>query len=280
MDNQLQPREFAPEPPCARVFHTGPGMRYGSDPPDSVNLGDYWQILRRRRWWVLGFFLSVVLVVGVYTFTRTPIYRASVMLQIIQDNPQALPGEQRSDPLIPFLKTDRVNKFYETQYKVLTSRPLAYNLLDSLKLSEHPEFKILSEAGKKPDPEQVRAAMASRLMANLQVKPVQNTFLVEVAYLSADKELAQKITNAVHREYLRFCMDTRQQSYAMIREWLESELLILAGKVETSQRRLYDYGRANDFLALEGGDNVIPTDDKGGQVQPGPGEGSGCSPDH
>lgn len=257
MDNQMQPREFAPEPPCARVFHTGPGMRYGSDPPDSVSLGDYWQILRRRRWWVLGFFLSVVLVVGVYSFTRTPIYRASVILQIIQDNSPALPGEPRSDPLIPSLKTDQANKFYETQYKVLTSRPLVYKLLDSLKLSEHPEFKIPPEAGKKPDPEQVRAAMADRLLAHLQVTPVKNTFLVEVAYLSPDKELARKIANAVHREYLGFSIDTRQQSYAMIREWLERELLTLSGKVEASQRRLNEYGRANDFLALEGGDNVI-----------------------
>ena len=86
---------------------------------------------------------------------------------------------------------------------------------------------------------------------------MKNTFLVEVAYLSPDKELAQKIVNAVYREYLRFSMDTRQQSYAMIREWLESELSNLAGKVETSQRRIYEYGRANDFLPLEGEDNVI-----------------------
>jgi len=257
MDNQLQPREFAPEPPCARVFHTGPGMRYGSDPPDSVNLGDYWQILRRRRWWVLGFFLTVVLAVSVYTFTRTPVYRAAVMLQIMEDNAPATPGEPRSDSLVPFLKDDRANKFYETQYKVLTSRPLAYKLLDSLKLWEHPEFKIPPEGGKKPDPEQLRAAMADRLLANLQITPVKNTFLVEVAYLSPDRELARKIANAVHREYLGFSMDTRQQSYAMIREWLEGELLNLSGKVEASQRRLNEYGRANDFLALEGGDNVI-----------------------
>jgi succinoglycan biosynthesis transport protein ExoP len=256
MDNQLQPRGFTPEPPGAAGPPPGPGMRYGKEPPDSVHLWEYWHILRRRRWWVLGFFLVVVLAVGVYTFTRTPIYRAAVILQIIQDNAPALPGEPRLDPLIPSFKTDRANKFYETQYKVLTSRPLAYKLIDSLKLSEHPEFKLPPEAGEKTDPEQVRAAMADHLLAHLQVTPVQNTFLVEVAYLSPDKDLARKIANAVHREYLGFSMDTRRQSYAMIRKWLERALLNQSGKVEASQRRLNAYGRANDFLALEGGDNV------------------------
>jgi polysaccharide biosynthesis transport protein len=88
------------------------------------------------------------------------------------------------------------------------------------------------------------------------VTPVKNTFLVEVAYTSPDKELAQAIVNDLYREYLRFSMDTRQQSYVMIREWLEKELLTLAGKVETSQRSIYKYGREKDFLPLEGEDNV------------------------
>jgi capsular exopolysaccharide synthesis family protein len=52
-------------------------------------------------------------------------------------------------------------------------------------------------------------------------------------------------------------METRQQSFAMIRLWLERELSTLAGRVETSQRRIYDHGRANDYLALEGEDNVV-----------------------
>jgi capsular exopolysaccharide synthesis family protein len=238
------------------MTHPDFAMGYGSDGSDSAPLSEYWYILRKRKWWAIGFFLGVVLLVGAYTFTRTPIYRATTELQIIQDNPNAFIGEQRLDPFAG-LQFDVASKFYETQYKLLNSRPMAYKLLDSLKLSEHPEFKISPEAAEKSTPEKIRSAMAQQIMGSLDVQPVKNTFLVEVSYVSSDRELARNIVNAVHREYLQFSMETRQQSFAMIRLWLESELSTLAGRVETSQRRIYEHGRTNDYLALEGEDNVV-----------------------
>jgi capsular exopolysaccharide synthesis family protein len=255
MDNQLQPRGLTSEPPAHLIPSPAFAADYGNDASGSFDLGEYWHILRKRKWWAVGFFLVIVSLIGAYTFTRTPIYRASVVLQIIQDNPQAFMGDQRIDPFAT-LQFDAANKFYETQYKLLSSVPLASKIIDSLRLTENPAFQISPEEAQKLTPEQIRDAMARNLLSGLQVNPVKNTFLVEVAYMSPDKKLAQEIVNDVYREYLRFSMDTRQQSYAMIREWLEKELLTLAGKVETSQRSIYKYGREKDFLPLEGDDNV------------------------
>jgi polysaccharide biosynthesis transport protein len=256
MDNQLQPRKLTPEPPSPFVTHPNVAMGYESEDSGSAYISEYWYILRKRKWWVIGFFLGVVILAGAYTFTRTPIYRATAELQIIQDNPNSFIGEQRLDPFAG-LQFDQASKFYETQYKLFTSRPMAYKLLDSLKLSGHPEFKISPEEAQKSTPEKIKSAMAQKIMGSLDVQPVKNTFLVEVSYVSADRELARDIVNAVHREYLQFSMETRQQSYAMIRLWLQSELSTLAGKVESSQRRMYDHGRANDYLALEKEDDVV-----------------------
>lgn len=255
MDNQLQPRGLTSKPPAHIIPPTVFAADYESDVSGSLDLGEYWHILRKRKWWAIGFFLVIVSLVGAYTFTRTPIYRASVLLQIVQDSPQSFMGDQRIDPFAG-MQFDAVNKFYETQYKLLTSQPLASKIIDSLKLAENPQFQISPKVAQKLTPEQIRDAMARTLLKDLQVNPVKNTFLVEVVYMSPDKELAQEIVNSVYREYLRFSMGTRQQSYAMIREWLEKELVNLAGKVETSQRRIYTYGREKDFLPLEGEDNV------------------------
>ena len=254
MNNQLQPRGLTSEPPAHNMPPTTFDGYYGSDTSGSFNLADYWHILRKRRWWAIGFFLLIVSLVGVYTFLQTPIYRASVVLQILQDNPSTFGGSS-VDPFSS-MQLDIAGKFYETQYKLLSSRPLALKIIDSLKLAENPEFKISPEKAATLTPEQIRDAMAQTLLSSLQVIPVKNTYLVEVAYMSPDKELAREIVNDVYREYLRFSMDTRQQSYAMIREWLGKELGNLAGKVETSQRSMYQYGREKNFLPLEGDDNV------------------------
>jgi succinoglycan biosynthesis transport protein ExoP len=252
-NNQLQPREVTPEPPSAfgaqPYFQSG----YGSESQDGAHLRDYWNIIRKRKWWVIGFFFSIVLVVGVYTFIRTPMYRASAVLQIVQDNPQGMVGD-RVDPLtIAMTYGDSTSKFYETQYKLLNSRSLAYKIMDTLNLRQYPEFKPPQHATSE---QEIRNALAATLQGNLEINPIKNTFLVEVAYKSPNKELAQKIVNTVYKEYLGFCMETRQQSFALINEWLDHELRKLAQKVETSQRKLFAYGQKHDVL-LEGEDNVV-----------------------
>ena len=63
------------------------------------------------------------------------------------------------------------------------------------------------------------------------MEPVKNSFLVNISYKSTDKALAQKIPEAIQKEYLKLSMTTRQQSYAMLREWLDNELTRLGTQV-------------------------------------------------
>ena len=108
---------------------------------------EYIHILLKRKWLIVLTFLSIVSIAGVYTYTRTPIFRTSAMLQITQDNP----GSQVSvDPgLSKYLDYDSLEKFQQTQYKILESRSLAQRVIQALKLQEHPDFK--PEGVKNPD---------------------------------------------------------------------------------------------------------------------------------
>jgi capsular exopolysaccharide synthesis family protein len=202
---------------------------------------------------VLSFFVGVVLLVGIYTFMQTPIYRGSAILQIIQDNPSAILGD-RPDPLSSMYGYDSQNKFYETQYILLKSRPMATKIVESLRLTEHPQYSIKNN---NVSPTENQRIIIDQLMTNLTIKPLKKSFLVEVMFDTPDQNLAQQIPNAIYREYLNFSMDTRRQSYVLIREWLENELQQLANKVETSERKIYENARKKDFLPYEGEDNVV-----------------------
>jgi capsular exopolysaccharide synthesis family protein len=186
--------------------------------------------------------------------TRIPIYRGTATLQIIQDNPSSLVTQDRSKDIeSALLSTDR---FYETQYKLLSSRAVAYRIIEAMNLLEHPEYKFLREDPSRSTQE-LQRTMADILSGQLEVTPIKNSYLVDISYKAADKNLAMQVPNAICREYLKFCMETRSQSYVLIREWLENQLLQLAGKVEGSEKKLLEQGRKEDFLALEGDDNVI-----------------------
>lgn len=252
MDDNIQPRVMLPDLaplPQVRLAET-----YGETSRD-IHFRDYWDIVRKRKLMIFLFFFGTVAVVGLITFLMTPLYRASAILQITQDNPAALMGER--DPFSALYASETQGRFYETQYMLISSRTMAYKIIDRLELDKTREYKKLSESMKGKSAEEIRSKFAQSLLADLEVKPLKKSYLVEVAYQSPDKNLAQKVVNIIASEYMKFSMDTRRQSYALIRNWLEGELQLLASKVEESERKLYANGREKDFLSLEDSkDNV------------------------
>ena len=189
-------------------------------------------------------------------FITTPIFRAASTLQITQDNP----GSQVSvDDKLSQLTggSDSLEKFQQTQYKILQSRSLALRVMQALNLAEHPDFKIIRE--KHPDwtENEIEDAMVEKFQKKLEVTPVRNTFLVELAFQSPDKALAQKVVNTVASEYMYLSIDRRNESFTLVRTWLDRQLQEMATKVQAAQKKLYKFGQQTDIYAMEDKDNVI-----------------------
>lgn len=233
------------EPKTPPLLHV---TDYGREAEQTQGLREYWDVLVKRKWFVLGVPLVVVAIVGLITFMKTPIYRSSTILQIVQDNPSALVGER--DPWA-MGGQDSLARFYETQYMLLSSRPMLYRIIDTLNLTEHREYRALKETNLEKSPQRVMEAIAGSLSGNLEVRPLRRSYLVEIAFKSPNQELAQEVPNAIYQDYVKFSMVTRHQSYRLIRDWLEKELHQLAAKVEASERKLYEHGKQEDFLSLE-----------------------------
>ncbi|MBM4284061.1 MAG: polysaccharide biosynthesis tyrosine autokinase [Deltaproteobacteria bacterium] len=231
-----------------------PGFDYEADLQQQHSLRAYWTILKKRKWCVLGVLFAVVGLVGFFTFLQTPIYRSSTTLQIMQDNTSSMVSERDPMNMMAWYTSDR---FYETQFSVLKSRPLAYSIIEALNLKDHPYFQGFGGKSKQPSPQELRSDMADIFLANLEVRPYKRSYLVEIAFRSPDKYLAQQVPNAIYNEYVNFSMKTRHHSYKLIKEWLEREIQVLASKVEASERKLYEHGQRKDFLSLEGDQNVI-----------------------
>lgn len=220
-----------------------------------TSIHHYWDILMRRKWWAIIFFLGVVIPVTVISFLMTPIYKATTILQITQDNPSAIMGDR--DPFGSILGYESQSRFYETQFLILHSLPIAYNLIDSLNLTERDDFNILKKKNPNLSMSDLRSKYAETLLKKLEFTPLKKSFLVEASFQNKDKHFAQKVVNAISQEYMKLCMETRRKSYDMIKSWLEKELHQLGAKVEDSERKLYDHGIKKDFLSIEGKDNTI-----------------------
>ncbi len=243
-----------PRPPEPAVAQPQP-MEYGYEVYQGRSLREYIQILWHRKWWILTTFAVVFSAVALYTFTRVPIYRTVSILQITQDNPGS--RVSADDKLSMLTGSDSMEKFQQTQYKILESRSLAERVIKALKLAEHPDFKIDREKFPELSDADVEEAMVEAFQKKLEVTPVRNSYLVEVSFQSTDKDLAQKVVNAIADEYMYLSIDRRNESFNLVRHWLDRQLQDMAAKVQEAQQKLYKFGQETDIYSLEDKDNVI-----------------------
>src|SRR5208282_3689711 len=221
----MVPPSGAPLPAASPL----PPLDYYDVEMQGPSLQDYLFILLKRKWLVLGVFLTIFLAVAVYTSLLTPIFRASAKLQITEDNP----GSHVSAGTLPeVFGYEDVEKFQQTQYDILQSQSLAQRVVKALNLPEHTAW-------------------------SLEINPVRNTYLVEVACQSPDKAVAQKVVNAIADEYMYLSIDRRNESFGLVRKWLDKQLQELAAKVQEAQKKLYKFGQKTDIYTLEDKDNVV-----------------------
>jgi capsular exopolysaccharide synthesis family protein len=216
---------------------------YYSEMSRGRNLREYLHILLKRKWWIIVTFLSIFLLVAVYALLRTPIFRTTSTLQITRDNP----GSQVSvdDKFSNLTGSDTLEKFQQTQYKILQSWSLAERVFQVLNLKDEPDFKAIKE--EKPDlPEaKIEEAMIKALQEKIEVTPVKNSLR------------SQKVVNAIADEYMYLSIDRRNESFSLVRKWLDKQLQEMAAKVQEAQKKLYKFGQKTDIYTLEDKDNVV-----------------------
>jgi succinoglycan biosynthesis transport protein ExoP len=219
------------------------------------SLRDYLDTLLKRKWWVIASFFIIFLGVALFDGLQTPIYRATAKLQITQDNPAA--DVSFDDKLSKLSGSSDMEKFQKTQYKILQSESLALRIIKSLQLMDHPDFKSIKKNNPDKSKTEIEELMIAAFLKNLEVKPVRDSFLVEVSYQSPDKVIAQRVVNAIGNEYMNLSIDRRKESFDLVGKWLDKQLGGMAAKVQETQKKLYKFGQQTNIYTLEPKDNVI-----------------------
>ena len=99
-----------------------------------IDLHEYLRIIMKHRWTILTVFAVIVISVVIYSFTATPIYRATTRLIIEKETPKVVSVQEVMS--VDSSGTD----YYQTQYKIIESRAVAREVIKRLKLDENEEF--------------------------------------------------------------------------------------------------------------------------------------------
>ncbi len=231
------------------------------------HLLDSWDVLRRRRWVVYLAVTTVALVALVGSYLVTPLYRATVTLQIERETPDILAFEDLTRVDYSWAA---YADFYQTQYKILSSETVARRAADRLDLVSHPLFQ--QEAAGQPGVlAWLRGLLPRRgenvlrtpldvatawLGAHLEVSPVRNSQLVRVSWTSPDPELAARVANAVADAYIAFTLEAHYSPPDQASEFLVNQIGALKQEIGELEERLQSYGEAKRIVSIDESSNI------------------------
>ena len=240
--------------------------------PEGLNLRDeFFKILGlaiKHRWLVLACCLSGLFIGFLVTFTTTPIYRATAVINIDANAARVVKLETvDAGPIGDMFR------FYQTQKELLNSRSLAERVASNLDLREdtglfdsggNSSWTRLSRlifpapAGGKADLAQRKAAAVGLIQSGLRVNQAPNSSLFTISFDGPDPGWAQKIANAVAEGFTEANLERRYGASKYARKFLEERLEELKVKLEESEKAL---------VAYEDKEQIITTTTGGGKDQ-------------
>ncbi|MCC7279852.1 MAG: polysaccharide biosynthesis tyrosine autokinase [Chromatiaceae bacterium] len=245
------------------------------DEEDFIDLRHLWGILLRRKGTVLLAAALVVLIGLIYTFTATPIYRGTLLMQIERQEGQVV----KYKDVTPDEDARSGQDFYQTQYELLKSRNLARRVIDQLGLEPQgrkqadeasesflgnlagsfqewlagilgAETKATDDPGQ-AEPDLPPGDQEKALLANLNIEPVRNSRLVKISYESPRPAEAAAVPNAIANNFINMNLERRFEASSYATRFLQEQLQQARVTLEDSEKRLVQYSREREIIDSE-----------------------------
>jgi len=244
------------------IAYDASGMPPGVEDDDEViNLREYWQVIRRRKWTVIYFFLLATVISVIATFLMTPIYRSTLVMQIEREAAKVVEYQDVTPE-----EVGNARDFYQTQYELLQSRTLARRVISELGLKDNSSFIGITETSffaglsasiksfftGKQAREQGRAPdYDSLFLANLTVSPVRNSRLVHVHFDSVSASLAASVVNSLAKNFVNSTLERRFDASAYAKNFLNDRIKQVRADLEDSERALAEYAREREIIDVD-----------------------------
>ena len=261
---------------------------YYADQSEETHLRDYLNILLKRIRYVVAIFLGVLALGALINFASTPLYMATAVLRIEPQNPtvtgvaEVMPSQAASGPY----------DYYQTQFTLLQSPPVAAKVIKELNLESNSSFtgpkkgpsylslalrwisdsldalrnsiarlfeeQPVTRSKEKPVYELgVSPWLIGRYMKYLEVKPVRNTRLVQISFSTPDPKLSQDLANAHATSFIRMILENRFNLTEEARDFLGKKLAELREKVVRAENAMNRFRQEHGVVSLEKGENIV-----------------------
>ncbi len=207
---------------------------------------DYWRVIRSRKEIVLAVAILVVLTGTIYTLLLPNIYASSSRISVSEDTPEISPfavQQAYGTPYNPY--------FLRTQFEVLQSKPILYEVINRLNLQ--------AEWGKAG--EKLPRDVAYKILKNsMSVFQQRDTSLIVIAVKRDNPNEAAKIANEIAEVYRDSRLDVASKSARAAIDKIEEALKDQLVRVEEAEDKVQIIREELD-IAVMGGEGNIDVDE-------------------
>jgi succinoglycan biosynthesis transport protein ExoP len=213
-------------------------------PAIAFDLAERWRAIQ-RRWRLVG--LVVLVVVGavfVWTFKQPKIYSATCSIIIDPAAPKVLHGI--TDVVEMGTGSYWANReFYETQFRIITSKASAQRVADRLGLANDADFPF---PGAGAGPAGQARDIAPAIMQQTRVAAVKESRIAQITVEDRKPDRAAQIANALANQYIEGNLEYFVGGANEASAWLADQAVTLKEKLKQSEIAMFEYRKKNQLL--------------------------------
>lgn len=196
-------------------------------PQYELNIRDYWQILQKRRPFIIAIFFFVLIPVVIYTNLQTPVYQTSASVQWV--------GQKTIGGLLTDIVSIRSGDPLATEARIIMSLPILEKVVVELGLAAN-------DAG---GSEVIRKARA--LQAAVSTNVINDTNIIRITVTYTNPQMTANIANKIAEVYIAENLNAKTKESRQVREFIEKQLEEISGKLKSSEEALAKFKETTDI---------------------------------
>ena len=222
---------------------------------DLIDFDRLANLLRAKAWIIATVICVTILAAASYIVWIPKIYVSRAVIQVPQETRKVF---NISDEKVFNISDESEDKtetldYLNTVVQAFTSRNLMLRVIKTTGLGKDPSFAPPRKNGSLYSD----IELANRMAQKVEVSMRRGSRLVDVTVSDENPQMAQELTVALIKEFLRESFEQRRALSRLANEFLQEEAQELKTKLEQAERKLQAYRKENKTVSLEERQDII-----------------------
>ncbi len=204
-----------------------------------MNFHQFINILLSHKLIVLSVLMMTIITTLVVSLLLPKQYVAATSIVVDQRSVDPVTGLTLPVQLLP--------GYIATQVDVISSHNVASKVVEKLKLNENPQMK--EDFTKSKNTGDIKNWIADSLLKKLEVRPSQESSVMQLEFTFTDPQMAANIANAFSDAYIQTSIELQAQPAKLSADWFDSQMGSLRERLEHAQSVLSIYQQQHGIVA-------------------------------